>query len=88
VIALDDDAHVAAAGLGDGTHHAGASMVVGGDRERPRTEGLVVLAQMACSCARRAQRIAALVQHAADLHQVVSPGRRHELPDAGGAELG
>ena len=55
-VALDDDADVGAAGLTDGARDAGAAVIVGGDRERPAAEHLVVLLQM--ERARRASRAA------------------------------
>src|SRR6185369_17819688 len=85
-VALHDRADVGRPGFADGAGDAGATMIVGGDRERPAAERLVVLAEMQRGAAGGPQRITPFVEDAADLH-VAAARRRHELPDARGAHL-
>ncbi len=74
------------ADLCDRAPHPRRTVVVRGDRERPRARHLVVLLHQQRRGARRLVRIEALVDDVVDAHEAPA-GRLHELPHARSADL-
>ena len=70
-----------------GAAHAFGAMVIGGDRERPAAEQTIVVAQQLSRRFGGAKRIEALIDRCV-YAQKAPAGRAHELPQAGGADLG
>ena len=71
--------------LGDRALHAAFAPVVGGERELPVAEHAVELLQVVERGAGRGEDVAAVVAKDVLLELEVAPGRRDELPHAGGA---
>jgi hypothetical protein len=87
LVLLDDDADVPRTEPRHRPAHAGGTVVVGGDGQRPGARGLVVRPQQAGGGDRGEQGVAALVDHVVDPHEA-SARRAGELPDAGRAGVG
>jgi len=86
VVLPHDRFDIVRAGLANGAPHAGDTMIVGGDRQRPRLQNRIVVLQERGGRLARCIRIAPLIDDMIDLHEATS-GVARELPQAGGADV-
>src|SRR5690606_9254290 len=70
-----------------GAPHAGGTVVIRGQRERPGPEDAVVVLEKLSGGFRGSERVQPIVHFAID-PEVPSPGRTHELPETRGTDLG
>ena len=84
LVVLDDASEIVAK-LGLGLGHAALSVIVAGDRQRPATQAIVGLGEIARSPIGRHDRVHAIIYGTVHVHETAAGGR-HELPDPAGPD--
>lgn len=85
LVLLDDAADIVAV-LRLGASHAALAVIVGRDGQRPAAEPAMGRREIACRAIGGQDRVEAIVDLGVDVHVVLTPGLRHELPDAARAD--